>query len=97
MKKSIILTILVSTITGIVSGQQNIDTAVNRQPASPAHQSSSQPHHSPFAINPAVDIPILSGAAAWDVYGFSQISKKASSSQAEVMNLKTSDIDWLDR
>jgi membrane-associated phospholipid phosphatase len=50
-----------------------------------------------FSIHPAVDFPVVAAAVAWDVYGFSQISKKAPSGQAEVMALKTSDIDWLDR
>ena len=50
-----------------------------------------------FSIHPAIDVPLIAAAAAWDVYGFSQISKKAPSNQAEVLALKTSDIDWLDR
>lgn len=50
-----------------------------------------------YSIHPAVDIPVVAAAAAWDVYNFSQISKKAPSSLAEVESLKISKIDWFDR
>src|ERR1700744_162707 len=50
-----------------------------------------------YLIKPSVDIPLLAGGAAWDLYGFSQISKKSNSSVAEVESLNTSKIDWLDR
>jgi membrane-associated phospholipid phosphatase len=50
-----------------------------------------------YTIRPSVDIPILAATTIWDLYGFSQISKKDGTSQATLDGLKTSDLNWLDR
>ena len=50
-----------------------------------------------YIIKPSVDLPILAGGAAWDLYGFAQISKKDGTSLTELGSLKRSDLNWLDR
>ena len=50
-----------------------------------------------YRIKPSVDIPVEAGSAAWCVYGFAQIGKKESTSLAELQQLTTHDIGWLDR
>lgn len=50
-----------------------------------------------YTIKSSVDIPLLAGGAAWDLYGFSQISKKDGLTDAQVLALKKSDINGLDR
>ena len=51
----------------------------------------------PYKLKPAVDIPLVVGGAAWDIYGFAQIGKKNSTSLARLQSLKISDLDWFDR
>ncbi len=69
-----------------------------------ANHSQGQDHYSGqpavmpvYTIKPSVDLPVFFAAAAWDIYNFSQISKKIGSNLLEVQSLKTSDINWLDR
>ncbi len=82
MSKIVFLALLSVGIAAGVSGQPD----------------SSSPIHDPvYTIRPIVDIPVVTAAAAWDLYNFSQISKKAPSSLAEVESLKISKIDWFDR
>jgi membrane-associated phospholipid phosphatase len=50
-----------------------------------------------YTIKRSVDIPALAIGAAWDLYGFSQVSKKSGTSQAELAGLNTGQIGWLDR
>jgi membrane-associated phospholipid phosphatase len=50
-----------------------------------------------YRIKKSVDIPVFLGAAAWDMYGFSQIAKKSDATPATVEALKKSDINWFDR
>jgi membrane-associated phospholipid phosphatase len=84
MRRNIILSSLLCWLTGTLFSQGMRDTAGGRPPTI-------------YTIKPSVDIPVLAAGAAWDLYGFSQISKKGGTSQAELANLKKSDIDWLDR
>ncbi len=84
MRKAGILWALACGIGGSVCGQSAIDTG-SKKPL-PV-----------YFIKPSVDIPVLAAGAAWDLYNFSQISKKAGSTQAEVDGLKISDINVLDR
>jgi len=72
-----------------VSAQSGIDSSVQRQ-SNPAR-------HQIYRIKLVVDIPAEAAGAAWDLYNFSQISKKDNSSVAEVDNLRISKIDWFDR
>jgi membrane-associated phospholipid phosphatase len=54
--------------------------------------------HAPvYTIKPVVDIPLVVGGAALDLYNFSQISKKNSTSLAKLQSLKISDLNWFDR
>jgi len=87
MRKAFFLLVLASGMGGLASAQSGMDTV--RRPRLKMDQV--------YFIKPTVDIPLLAGGAAWDIYGFSQISKKSNSSVAEVESLKTSNIDWLDR
>jgi membrane-associated phospholipid phosphatase len=50
-----------------------------------------------YTIKPKVDIPILAAGAAWDIYGFSQISKKDGLTEAQVLSKQKSNINWFDR
>ena len=54
-------------------------------------------HARVYTIKPAVDIPLAGAGAALDLYNFSQISKKNSTSLAKLQSLKISDLDWFDR
>ena len=56
------------------------------------------PRHMPiYTIQPSVDIPLVVGGAAWDLYGFVEIGKKNSTSLAKLNSLRISDLDWFDR
>jgi membrane-associated phospholipid phosphatase len=55
------------------------------------------PHARVYTIKPSIDIPLVVGGAAWDLYGFSQISKKNSTSIERLNSLKISNLDWFDR
>ena len=89
MRKIVILAALGWSMAGNVSGQQAAPH--------PSADSSSPLRVQVYSIHPAVDIPVVAAAAAWDLYNFSQISKKSNSSLAEVESLKISKIDWFDR
>jgi membrane-associated phospholipid phosphatase len=54
-------------------------------------------HAHTYKIKPAVDIPLVVGGAALDLYNFGQISNKNSTSLARLQSLKISDLDWFDR
>src|ERR1700722_10148332 len=54
-------------------------------------------HARVYTIRPAVDIPLVVGGAALDLYNFGQISTKNSTSLARLQSLKISDLDWFDR
>jgi PAP2 superfamily len=54
-------------------------------------------HARVYSIKPAVDIPLVAGGAALDLYNFGQISTKNSTSLARLQSLKISNLDWLDR
>ena len=87
MRKTFLLLTLAYSITAGGYAQQSTDSLRSRE------RKSGQV----YLIKPAIDIPLLAGGAAWDLYGFSQISKKSNSSVAEVNSLKTANVDWLDR
>jgi len=50
-----------------------------------------------YTLKSKVDIPLIAAGAAWDVYGFSQISKKDGLTEAEVLAKDKSSINWFDR
>jgi len=50
-----------------------------------------------FRLTPSVDIPLVVGGAALDIYNFAQISKKNPTSIEKLNSLKISDLDWFDR
>ena len=54
-------------------------------------------HARVYTIKPTVDIPLVGAGAALDLYNFSQISTKNSTSLAKLQSLKISDLDWFDR
>lgn len=51
----------------------------------------------PYRLKPVVDIPLVAGGAALDIYNFGQISKKNSTSVPKLETLKISNLDWFDR
>jgi len=76
-------------VSGTVSAQYGADGSSERQ---------LKPIRLPiYRIKPGVDVTAEAAGAAWDLYNFSQISKKGNSSVAEVESLRISKIDWLDR
>jgi membrane-associated phospholipid phosphatase len=83
MLKNIFICLLPVLVTGQVLGQEEAGKAGGRP--------------SVYTIKPAVDIPVTVAAAAWTFYGFSQVSKKSSTSQADVLSLNKSSIPWYDR
>jgi membrane-associated phospholipid phosphatase len=50
-----------------------------------------------FRIKPAVDIPLVAGGAALDIYNFAKIGQRNSTSVEKLNGLKISDLDWFDR
>ena len=50
-----------------------------------------------YTIKKSIDIPLTAGAAVWDLYGFSQVSKKGGASVATVNALQKSDVPGFDR
>src|SRR5580692_9724210 len=74
---------------GTVSAQYRTDSSGKSQFA-PAHQQI-------YRIKPAVDISAEAAGVGWDLYNFSQISRKDNSSVVEVESLSISKIDWFDR
>jgi membrane-associated phospholipid phosphatase len=54
-------------------------------------------HAQVYTIRSAVDIPLVAGGAALDLYNFGQISTKNSTSLAKLQSLKISNLDWFDR
>jgi membrane-associated phospholipid phosphatase len=81
--------LLTGFAAGTVSAQYRTDSSGKNQFA-PAHPQI-------YRIKPAVDISAEVAGVAWDLYNFSQISKKDNSSVAEVESLSISKIDWFDR
>jgi len=51
----------------------------------------------PYKLKPSVDLPLVVGGAALDIYNFGQIGKKNSTSVARLQSLQISDLDWFDR
>jgi membrane-associated phospholipid phosphatase len=89
MRKVVLLWLWTSFADGTVSAQYGPDSSGQKHPKLTRQQI--------YRIKPTVDIPAAVGGAAWDLYNFSQISKKDNSSVAEVQNLRISKIDWFDR
>jgi hypothetical protein len=87
MRKLALLFLRAGFAGGTVSAQYGPDSLGRKQTARPRI----------YRIKPAADIPVEAVGAAWDLYNFSQISKKENSSVAEVQSLKISKIDWFDR
>lgn len=50
-----------------------------------------------YTIKNEVEIPLVAAGAAFTLYNFSRISKKASSADAFVEGLNKSDVNWFDR
>jgi membrane-associated phospholipid phosphatase len=106
MKKTLFLPVLSLLIAGALYGQERGDSLRSAgigqsigigQSAGSAGIGQSAGSASVYTIKPSVDIPILAGAAAWDLYGFAQISKKDGTSQAKVESLTIGDLNWFDR
>ncbi len=56
------------------------------------------PRHSRiYTIKPSVDIPLVVGGTALDLYNFVEIGKKNSTSLERLQSLKISHLDWFDR
>ncbi len=55
------------------------------------------PHARVYTLKPAVDLPLVAGGTAWDLYNFAQISTKNSTSLLKLQSLKISNLDWFDR
>lgn len=85
MRKALFL-LLLAAVGGNCFGQEDTLT-VDNYPI----------HRHVYKIKTAVDIPVISAAAAWDIYNFSQISKKDPTPVSVLQNLKISNIDWFDR
>ena len=86
MRKIVLLLALTAGVTGYSFGQSTGDSSfvVGR-------------HSRIYTLKAAVDIPLIAGGAAWDLYGFAQIGKKDGTSLAHLQTLKQSNIDWFDR
>jgi membrane-associated phospholipid phosphatase len=89
MPRKLILLTALSAMTATAFSQGNADA--------PVTGSRDEIKKEIYRIKPGTDIPILVAGAAWDLYGFAQISKKEDASPATVENLKKSDINWFDR
>jgi len=50
-----------------------------------------------YKIKPAIDIPIVVAGTGWSVYAFSKLYTKGASTEAEILSLRTSDINAFDR
>jgi membrane-associated phospholipid phosphatase len=87
MRKSAFLLLWTALAGGTVSAQSGTDSLGQKQAA----------HPQIYRIKPAADFTVEAIGAAWDLYNFSQISKKENSSVAEVQSLKISKINWFDR
>jgi membrane-associated phospholipid phosphatase len=81
MKKLFILCMLAGP-AGLVRGQ---DSTYRRHPGGP------------YKLKPALDIPLVAGGAALDIYNFGQIGAKNSTSLGTLQDLRISDIPWIDR
>jgi len=81
MRRIIFLSVLAVGVYGSLSGQSLRDTIGK---TGNYYDRVTRPV---YTIKPSVDIPLLVGGAAWDLYGFSQISKKDGTSQAELAGL----------
>jgi membrane-associated phospholipid phosphatase len=64
------------------------------QPDSSFHRAR---HDRIYTLKPSVDIPLVVGGAAWDLYGFAQIGKKESTPLNNIQRLSPHDVDWFDR
>lgn len=51
----------------------------------------------PYKLKPSVDLSLVVGGAALDVYNFGAIGKKNSTSLAKLQTLRVSDLGWFDR
>lgn len=56
-----------------------------------------KPGDSLFRIKPSVDIPLVLGGAAFDLYNFAKISDRGATSIEKLNSLRTSDLDFFDR
>ena len=54
-------------------------------------------HGQVYELKKSVDIPLVLGGAAFDLYNFSQVSNKDATSIEKLNSLRTSDINWFDR
>jgi membrane-associated phospholipid phosphatase len=91
MRRIFFLSVLAVGMYGSLSGQSARDT----MPATGQYYDRAT--RPVYTIKPSVDIPLLVGGAAWDLYGFSQISKKDGTSQADLAGLTRDKVGWLDR
>jgi len=99
MRKLFILCTLAAFL-GRPAATANMPAAAAQTPGNPA-DSSIRPYTplpgGPYRLKPSVDIPLVAGGAALDLYNFAQIGKKNSTSLARLQSLDISNLDWFDR
>jgi membrane-associated phospholipid phosphatase len=86
MRNLAIIFLLTAGLTGKTFGQVAADSS--RPTGRHAHV---------YTLYPTVDLPLIAGGAALDLYNFSQIGKKNETSLAKLNSLKISHLDWFDR
>ncbi|WP_431210482.1 hypothetical protein ACQ86N_31410 [Puia sp. P3] len=96
MRKALTLLTAILTISVGLLAQNGRDTA-GKSPATPDNPSATTERTSVYTLHPKVDIPLIAASAAWDIYGFSQISKKDGLTEAEVLAKDKNKINWFDR
>ena len=102
MLKIICFYLLSVLITGQALGQEDAGAvAMNAgdpvHTAAPSDTGRAAVKSSVYTIKPVIDIPVTAAAAAWTFYGFAQVSKKSSTSLADIQSLNKSSIPWYDR
>jgi len=50
-----------------------------------------------YKLNPAVDIPVIAVGSGWSIYAFTKIYSKGASTEQQILDLKTNDINSFDR
>jgi len=94
MRKVYFFLLPVLFASGITVAQTHPDSADAGKSAS---QTSASQRSSIYTLKPSVDIPLVVGGAALDMFNFAGIGKKDDLSQAQVEAKQKSNIDWFDR
>jgi membrane-associated phospholipid phosphatase len=92
------LTLLLAFAAGLVAsavGQNPGDSLYRQNPGNVTHRQ--EPGASPYRIRPSVDIPLVVGGSALDLYNFGRISKRDETSIDKLNSLNKNDLNFIDR